>query len=173
MAVDRYGRVIRNGWVYGGPATQDKLLRHHGTGRKVLLGRDPDDFSAPAIAFDDAGHLICDDIEPVQAGRYDSVDGIRIAARNRKEARDKVAAAEAANDYLADSDFQAALAALGPADLPAEAPVRRVVAGRFGAPLSDAPARMADSAEPAVPEEFLRNMDSLVAASKARRGQSA
>ncbi|WP_323772048.1 hypothetical protein [Antarctobacter sp.] len=78
VAVDRFGRVAANGWQYGGPETQEALLGFHGTGRRILLGRDPDDFNAPAIAFDDAGSLICRGINPVKRGPYASVDGIRV-----------------------------------------------------------------------------------------------
>lgn len=87
IAVDRFGMVKKHGWIYGSPQTQDVLLRFHGKGQRILLGRDPDDFSAPAIAFDDNGDLICEGIEPVQVGAYGSVDGIRTAARNGKAAR--------------------------------------------------------------------------------------
>ena len=172
VSVDRFGQVRKNGWIYGGPTTQQALLEYHGTGRKILLGRDPDDFSAPAIAFDEDGRLICEGIEPVQAGAYDSVDGIRNAARNRKAARAAVAAAETANNYLDDARFAEALAALGQ-DCPASdehaSPARKVVAGRFGAPLTDTPARKASGTE-AIPAEFYRNMDTALAAKKPRSG---
>ncbi|MBV2360986.1 DDE-type integrase/transposase/recombinase [Thalassococcus sp. CAU 1522] len=140
VAVDRTGRVAANGWHYGGPETQEALIRFHDTGRKILLGRDPDDFSAPAIAFDDNGNLICRGIEPVKRGAYDSADGIREAARNRKAARQAVKAAEDANDYLDGPDYARAMAALDAAakadDTPPPAP-SKVVGGRFGAPLRE------------------------------------
>lgn len=120
FALPKNAQVRKNGWIYGGPSTQQVLLTYPGTGGKILLGRDPDDFSAPAIAFDEAGRLICEGIEPVQAGSYDSVDGIRDAARNRKAARAAVAAAEMANNYLDDARFAEALAALGPRGMDAE-----------------------------------------------------
>jgi len=82
VAVDRFGMVKKHGWVYGSPQTQEVLLRFHGKGQRILLGRDPDDFSAPAIASDDSGNLICEGIEPVQVGAYGSVEGIRTVARN-------------------------------------------------------------------------------------------
>ena len=175
VSVDRFGQVRKNGWIYGGPSTQQALLEHHGTGEKVLLGRDPDDFSAPAIAFDEAGHLICEGIEPVQAGSYDSVDGIRDAARNRKAARAAVAAAETANNYLDDAEFAKALAALDQDTASPEEPdhpAQRVVAGHFGSPLTDAPA-VEKTADEAIPAEFYRNMYTALAAKRSRGGKSA
>jgi putative transposase len=106
VSVDRSGQVKVNGWIYGSPATQVTLLDYHGKDQKILLGRDPDDFNAPAIAFDLDGNLICEGIEPVHLGAYGSVKGIWDAARNRKAARTAVAVAEAANDYLTDTIFR-------------------------------------------------------------------
>lgn len=135
VAVDRHGRVTVKGWQYGGPETQQALLRFHGTGQRILLGQNPDDFSAPAIAYDDAGKLICRDIEPVKRGPYASVDGIRDAARNRKAARVATDTAKAANDYLDDATLKAAMAALNAAskggDTP-PTPARKVMGARFG-----------------------------------------
>ncbi|MFV0291993.1 MAG: hypothetical protein ACK5II_01700, partial [Paracoccus sp. (in: a-proteobacteria)] len=130
-SVDRWGRVQIYNWTYGGPETQQDLLAYHGKGQ-ILIGREPDNFDTPAVAFDDRGHLICRDIAPVKAGIYDSVDGAREAAKLRKSARDAVNQAEAANNYLDDMAFQAALA-----DLPApEAPLLpepvKVVGAKFG-----------------------------------------
>jgi len=82
-SVDRWGRVQVETWVYGGPETQAALLDWHGKGQ-ILVGRDPDGFEAPAVAFDESGRLICKDVMPVKAGVYGSVDGARKAARNRK-----------------------------------------------------------------------------------------
>ncbi len=79
VSVDRFGQVKRDGWIYGGPSTQEALLRFHGKGQ-ILLGRDPDDLSAPAVAYDAEGNMICEGIEPVRRGAYGSVDGIRDAA---------------------------------------------------------------------------------------------
>lgn len=45
VAVDRNGRMRADGWTYGDPLTMDELLPYHGSGRRVLLGRDPDDLS--------------------------------------------------------------------------------------------------------------------------------
>jgi len=173
VAVDRFGQVRRNGWAYGGPSTQEKLLPYHGTGKRILLGRDPDDFSAPALAFDENGHLICEGIEPVKAGAYGSVDGIRDAARNRKAAREAVAAGEAANDYLNREAFEAALAALdGPDPEPFEG-AKDVVKGQFKSPIKASRKPAKPNREPAVPEEFMRNLDTALAERRAGGGKSA
>lgn len=164
VAVDRWGRVTVDTWTYGGPETQADLLPFFGKGR-VLLGRNPDDFSEAAMAFDEDGRLICDGIEPVNKGAYDSKDGVREAARNGKAARDAVAQAEAANDYLNDAEFAAALADLD-AYKPEESAPEDVVAARFGSPLQ--PARKAGQAKPklvreAIPAEYLKNFDAAIA----------
>lgn len=175
VAVDRFGRVAVNGWLYGGPDTQDALLRFHGTGKRILLGRDPDDFSAPAMAYDEDGVFICRDIEPVKPGAYGSVDSIRDAARNRKAARAAVSAAEVANDYLDNAAYAEALAALNAATMPEDtphSPVQKVVGGRFGTPLRSKAPR-ADQEKEVIPAEFLRNMDTELAAKRSRGGSSA
>lgn len=46
-SVDRWGRVQIDTWSYGGPETQQAMLAWHGKGQ-ILIGRDPDDFDAPA-----------------------------------------------------------------------------------------------------------------------------
>lgn len=173
-AVDRYGQVTANGWIYGGPSTQSALLRYHGTGKRILLGCDPDDFSAPAIAFDEDGRLICEGIEAAQRGAYDSADGVRDAARKRKAARSAVKAASAATDYLEGEILSEALAALDHATAPkGETPVSnsKVVGGHFTSML-----RATDAAEqtasPNIPE-YHRNMDDMLAAERRRRGKSA
>lgn len=48
----------------------------------------------------------------------------------------------------------------------------QVVAGRFGAPVKDRPA-VETRAQEAVPAEFLRNMDTALAARRAKGGKSA
>ncbi|MGG7567739.1 transposase domain-containing protein [Rhodovulum sp. DZ06] len=171
-AVDRWGRVTLDGWTHGGMETQDALMKHHGDGRRLLIGRDPSDFSAPARAFDEDGRLICEGIEAIKPGAYGSADGIRDAARNRKAARDLVARADAANACLDEDAFEAALA-----DLPAPSPQapgpERVVAGRSGGPLRDLPAKAVQRSEPVemIPDEMLRNQDSAIAARLAAMGK--
>ncbi|WP_165971814.1 hypothetical protein, partial [Meridianimarinicoccus aquatilis] len=162
VAVDRAGQMKVDGWVYGGPDTQAALLPYHGAGQRVLLGRDPEDFTAAAIAFDEDGHLICEGIEHVVRGAYRNAEGARRAARNRQAAAKDAAKAQASNDYMADIDFAEALA-----DLPELAPVApvapaKVVGGRFGGPTRD---RAPDDGPRmnSVPEEFLRNMDRALA----------
>ena len=160
-AVDRHGQVTVGGWTYGGPDTQDALLRHHKRDR-IWIGQDPADLSAPAVAFDPAtGRCICPRLEAIVPGAYGSLDGARTAARNAKAVRAAIAAAERAQETASDAELHAALAALdGGGPDPAPQPARKVVAGRFGAPLRARPA-----AEPgerpgeAVPAEFYRNMD--------------
>jgi putative transposase len=138
VAVDRHGRVQVDGWTYGGPETQEALLRHHKRDR-ILLGRNPDDFNAPAIAWDAAGNLICEGIAPIVPGAYGSVDGARAGARNRKAARDAVAAGEAASEYLDDEKFRATLAALDIAEADTPPAPGGIVAGQFGGKLRRAP----------------------------------
>lgn len=160
-AVDRWGRVQVATWTYGGPETQEALLRWHGKGQ-ILIGRDPDDFEAPAVAFDDTGRLICKDIMPVKAGIYGSVEGAREAAKNRKAARDAVRKAQEANDYLDDAAFAAALADLeAPEDHEAETPPAKVVGGVFGRlqPKRSASPDTARKPQSALTPEMLRNLD--------------
>lgn len=78
VAVDRVGQVRVENWIYSGPDTQADLLPYHGKGQRILLGRNPDDFEAPALAFNEDRRLICENIEAVTAGAYDSVEGVRI-----------------------------------------------------------------------------------------------
>lgn len=175
VSVNRHGQIMVDTWVYGDPDTQAALLPYHGTGKKILLGRDPDDLSADAVAFDEDGRLICEGIHHVARGAYDSVEGKRMAARNRKAARDATAAAELANGYLSDADLNAALAALDDATgsektLPAKP--AKVVGARFGSPLRDVAAPDRDEAATINPD-FYRNMDSALAAKRQRRGKSA
>ena len=175
VAVDRNGQVKVSGWVYGGPETQGVLLEYHGKGQRILLGRDPDDLSAPAMAYDENGTLICEGIESIKRGAYGSLDGIRDAARNRKAAREATAAAEAANNYLDDRKYDAAIAALDE-DCKSESapplPPQKVVGGRFGAPLRDA-APTKEETQEIVPEEYFRNMETALAAKTAKRGKPA
>jgi putative transposase len=165
VTVDKWGRITVDTWTYGGPETQADLLPYHGKGRAVLLGRDPDDFSAPAIAFDADGRLICEGIAHVKRGAYGSKDGIREAAKNRKAARDATTAAEAANGYLDDAAFAAALADLAGPYSPATSP-ERVVAAEFAAPLRRAPAKgkgVAKAEPTPVPPVYYANMERVLA----------
>ena len=135
----------------------------HKSGTKVLLGRDPDDFSADCIAFDEDGRLICDAIAHVKAGAYDSKEGIRDAARNRKAARDATDRAAELKAYQSDADFEAALADLGTPQTPVAQP-EKAVAARFGSPLQKPRAK--GKAAPdfkTIPADFWRNMDAQMA----------
>lgn len=163
-SVDRHGQVKVDNWVYGSPLTQEALLPYHGKGRQILLGRDPDDFTAPALAYSENGRLICRDIEYVARSPYASKAGIREAARNRKLAREAVAQAEAANNYLNDAELTAALDGLNqPEDMP-PAQDQTVVGGYFGSPLA---AQKQPRPRPAkaetVPADFLKNLDNALA----------
>ena len=165
-AVDRWGQVAVDGWTYGGPETMEKLLPFHGNGQRILLGRDPDDFSAPALAYDENGRMICEDIQPIARGAYDSVDGKREAARNRKVARRATDEAEAANNYLTDAEMRARWA-----DLPGLAAAPQadatVVEGRFGGPLnpsgSDTPDTSYDDGSNVISPEMQENQKRRIA----------
>lgn len=130
-SVHRWGRLHIDNWTYGGPETQQELLSWHGKG-PILIGRDPDNFDAPAVAFDAQGKLICKGIAPVKGHVYDSVNGAREAARNRKAARDAINQAEAANKYLDDMAFGAVLDDLPMPDAPPPGKPAKVVGGKFG-----------------------------------------
>jgi putative transposase len=135
-AVDRVGQITAEGTIYGGPSTQAALIPYHGDRQRVLLGRDPDDLAAPALAFDENGDLICEGIECIRRGAYNSIEGIRTAERNRKAASRAIRRAEDANEYLTNAELVAALEGLNTdSPEPPLQPVKKVVGGRFGAPL--------------------------------------
>lgn len=155
-------------WIYGGPDTQEYLLPYHKCEKGILLGRDPDDFSAPAIAWNEKHELICKGIMPVARGAYGSVDGVRDAKRNRKAARVAVQAADA-NSYLSNAEFEAAMAAIPTPEAPIPAP-ETVVAGRFAGSLKlQKPKVAARTTAPAIPDEYLKNFDAYLAESEAGR----
>jgi len=158
VAVDRYGRVRVDNWSYGGPDTQAELLDWHKKG-KITLYRDPLDFEAPAVAYAPDGRFICEGIQPVKAGAYDSVDGTREAARNRKAARDAVAAGEAASNYLSDEKMKAALAAPNAPDAPPAPEERTVVGGVFTSPLRPKRAATEPATGEVITPEMLANFD--------------
>ena len=155
--MDRHGRVQVAGWTYGGPETYQTLRKWHKRGQ-VLIGRDPDDRSAPALAYAPNGDLICEGIEPVRAGAYDSADGAREAARYRKAARKAVAAAEEANAYLEDAAFRRLLAEIPMPDGPHPAG-GTVVGGAFGGPLRAREVAEAETDCETIPEEYERNFE--------------
>lgn len=165
--VDRFARIKVDNWTYGQPDTQAKLLPFHKKG-EILLGRDPDDFEAPAIAFDGKGNLICKGIQVVKAGAYGSVDGARDAARNRKAARQAVSAGAKANTYLTNSALDALMAAIPTPDGPAPA-FEAVVKGQFTGRIKPGKKPKADrSAETAITPDFQKSMAEHLAASEAR-----
>ncbi len=134
VKVNRWGQVEIDTRTNGAPDTQSLLLPYHKQGEAILLGRDPDDFAAPALAWNAKNELICEGIQPVARGAYGSVDSIRQAATNRKTAREAVSAAAAANNYLNDADMKAALAAIPTPGAPTPAPAG-VVAGQVSGKL--------------------------------------
>lgn len=166
VSVDRNGQVKVDGWIYGSPTTQAELLPFHGTGQRILLGRDPDDLGAPAIAFGEDGRLICEGIEYVVRGAYDSKDGIHTAARNRKAARDAAAKADLANNYMAEAEFAAALDALDTPEPTKQSKPDKVVGARFGGPLRKA--KPVDDVSDDVMANYRRNLDAHLADLKAK-----
>ena len=137
-AVDRDGRIRINNWVYGDHETVNALLPHREAGKKVLFGYDPTDLRAPGVAYDENMRLICTGIAHVERGAYGSAEGIRQASKNRKAARKAVQEAEAANNRMADDEFQQLQTQLSDAEgdtTPAEPEDPKVVAGHFGSPL--------------------------------------
>ncbi|WP_457650339.1 transposase domain-containing protein [Profundibacter sp.] len=161
VAVNRHGQVIIDKWTYGSPYTQSELLPFHGKGQRIIFGRDPDDLTAPAIAFDKDNRLICEGIEYVSRGAYDSKDGIRDAARNRKAAKDAVKKAEEANNYLSDSELAAALAILREQQIEHDSPCNKVVGGHFSSPLRGSKPDQSETV--IIPDEYLRNLDNALA----------
>jgi len=134
-AVNRWGCITIDKWTYGNSDTQDALLPYHGKNQRILFGREPDDFAAPAMAFSVDGTLICDSIPAIKATPYDSADGIRRAKKNKKDARAKLKAASAANNYLDDAEVEEALAALGEQKPEAKSKDEKVVEGQFKSPI--------------------------------------
>ena len=138
VAVDRWGRVTVDGWPYGDPDTQDALLCQHGGGQRILLGRNPDDVDQPALAYDEAGNLICEGILPVKA-----------ATRQLDEA----------GAFLDASRFKDLTDSIPDPGPLAPAPAS-VVEGQLGGTLKTArlaavePAQEARKGRPAVPEEY-------------------
>lgn len=168
VAVDRWGRVSVNTWTYGLPETQEDLLPYHKSGQQILLGRDPDDFAAPALAWNADNDLICENIMPVTRGAYGSVDGIRDASRNRKAASTMVKAAAEANNYLTNADLVAAMAAIPTPDGPTAAP-EGVVKGQFAGRLKPNKRAAQAQGSAAVPLDYLKNMDAHLADIEAGR----
>lgn len=84
--VDRVGQIKVNGWVYGRDSvdgSQEHLMPY--CGLPVLIGTDPSNYAAPAIAFDmDTRREIMAGIQPDLAGDYMDRDGAREAARERQ-----------------------------------------------------------------------------------------
>lgn len=145
VSVNKMGRFEVNGWVYGGPDTQDALLAFydHRKGRakdQILVGIDPNDYTQPAVAYDRDGRIVAQDIQPITAGEYRSRASANEAARYGKAARTATKAAQealrqrdAALERRADAAYQNA------APTAPSAPVSSVVQPRFNAPLRERP----------------------------------
>lgn len=176
VAVDRWGRVTVEGWTYGDPETQEFLLDYHKPkkGVRILLGRNPDDFEQPALAYNEAGTLICEGILPVKHGAYGSVDGIRMAKRNRSAVKAATRRLEEAGTFMDDARFKELMDSIPDPGPLAPAP-EGVVEGHFGGTLK--PARLAPveptskvrKARSGVPEEYMRNLDAALAQGQAQR----
>ena len=149
VKVTRWGQVEIDTWTYGAPDTQEDLLPYYRKSEAILLGRDPDNFEAPAMAWNAKDELTCEFVQPVKRGACGSVDGIRQAATDRKAAREAVSAAAAANNYLSDAERKAALAAIPTPGAPSPTPTA-VVAGQFSSKLKTKKRR---SATPAVDDD--------------------
>lgn len=176
VAVDRWGRVTVEGWTYGDPETREALLKYHKPkeGVRILLGRNPDDFDQPALAYNEAGTLICEGILPVKPGAYGSVDGIRMAKRNRSAVKAATRRLEEAGTFMDAARFKELTDSIPDPGPLAPAPAG-VVEGQFGSTLKPArlapvePAHEVRKARSGVPEEYLRNLDAALAQGQAQR----
>lgn len=178
VAVDRWGRVKVHDWTYGDPDTQEALLPYHGDKQRILLGRNPDDFGQPALAYNEAGELICEGIQPVQVGEYGSVDGIRTATRNRKAVTAATRRLEETNTLMGDDQFKELTASIPNPGQPSPEPAI-VVEGQFGGTLKPSqltvarPVQDARKVQLGVPEKFMeqcrRNLDAVLDERQAQR----
>ncbi|MFK7753678.1 MAG: hypothetical protein AB8B51_14135 [Sedimentitalea sp.] len=120
------------------------------------MGRDPDELSAPGLAVDSDGRVICENIAPITRSKYDSVEGIHAAARNNKAVRKAVQTAEDLRNFLADDELARELAALdetvGNGQSP-DMPPQKVVGGQFMSPLRHAVATTAVAQAEARPSQ--------------------
>jgi len=139
VSVDRNGRFEVEGWIYGGPDTRDMLVAWHGKGQ-ILVGINPHDFEAPAIAYDPDGRLIAEDIEAVVPGDYQSMKGLQAHKRYDKAARKATQKAKEYNELAGAALLEKArLAQAAATPTEPERPRSKVVQPPFGGPLSDKP----------------------------------
>lgn len=163
-SVDRNGRVKVEGWTYGGPETQQELMKFFdvegGKAREqILVGIDPTDQSAPAIAYNREGRLIAENIMPVIAGAYMSQEGKRNSKRYEAAARTMVRQAGELRRKADEAMVAKASAAYAKATpKPKGLPEQTVLQPRFNAPLNDHPAPEKTGAT----EEMWANFDRYV-----------
>lgn len=157
--VDRLGQIRVNGWVYGKDSldgSQERLLPY--AGLPVLIGTDPSNYAAPAIAFDmDTRREIMAGIQPDLEGDYMDQDGAREASKER--ARLRKITREIETRHSRDlSDFYADLndgRDLGCLDDPARA---NVVKPNFKDPIRAKANAKSEATERAERQEFLVRM---------------
>jgi putative transposase len=83
--VDQFGRLRIGNWSYGDENTRPILDRY--IGQELWIGRDPENYEAPVVAYDTDQRLVCNDIPCMAAGAYRSREGERTA---RKLKRDRI-----------------------------------------------------------------------------------
>lgn len=161
VSVNHEGRFTVNGWTYGHPETMVALLRFYDVARgkarePIMVGIDPNDHSAPAVAYDRNGNPIAKDIRPVIPGAYMSQEGKRDHDRYTKAANDL---AKQAGEL--GRKASAAAVAKGRAAYAKNTPTApvttpsTVVQPQFNGALKAKPKPEAD----AVPAEYIANMD--------------
>jgi len=75
------GAVVKDGFVYWSPETQDALLKHRERGVRVLF--DPTDRSKPVMVEDINGRVIAESVPCMRPGKFDSTEDARTWARER------------------------------------------------------------------------------------------
>lgn len=156
VAVDRHGRFKVNDWTYGGPDTQDALLTWHRKGR-ILVGVDPADMEAPAVAYDAKGRLISDRIEAIRAGDYRSLKGLQEHKRYDRAARKAIRKADELTRLAGDALMEKArLAQAEATPQEPDMPPVKVVQPSFGGRLTDRPRPDAPPERSALTPELIR-----------------
>lgn len=175
------GRVRgQDGWVYGedlDDGSQDKLLRFKG--RKVWVGTDPLDRSKPALVWNpETDRIIMDGVHAVIRGKFADKEGARRAARKEANLRKALKRVEkidtevavAQLDILSDDPPDPGVKSAKVVSTnfrPAVRPATNATEGDVVAPLAVSP--IPETRRSAVPEEFLANMDRMLARQAAGR----